>query len=309
MGRPQALINPLIERSDVFVGLLWSRFGTATGSADSEGRSYGSGTEEEFHRALERWRRDGGSPTSLPRIIVYFSDQPVPPQSVSTEQLARVQAFRAQFAADGPHPGLTARYGTIEEFSTLLHTHLIQVAFDLSDRNARADALTDFVRVPTEEWSALMRECRSASLLFMYSRTWRNTFLNDLRAIVVRGGDIRVLLPAPNPRSACLQVMCSRIQSTPETLANTVWEAVRDFRALAEGQSGSVEVRFAPMDFTHALYLFDTGGFLAVYSYRRDRAPSPVIRLRPGPLLDQCLDDFNNVFAAAEAVPPEEQHI
>lgn len=47
LGRAQAAINPLVDECHVFVGVLWRRFGTPTGD-------YGSGFEEEFHRALAR---------------------------------------------------------------------------------------------------------------------------------------------------------------------------------------------------------------------------------------------------------------
>ncbi|MDM8239337.1 DUF4062 domain-containing protein [Pseudoflavonifractor phocaeensis] len=43
-GRPQALINSEIEKCDLFIMLLWERWGTPTGE-------YSSGTEEEFYVA------------------------------------------------------------------------------------------------------------------------------------------------------------------------------------------------------------------------------------------------------------------
>ena len=48
MGRPQGVVNDQVGEFDVFVGVMWKRFGTRTGEADS-------GTEEEFNRAFERW--------------------------------------------------------------------------------------------------------------------------------------------------------------------------------------------------------------------------------------------------------------
>ena len=43
-GRPQELINKDLQRTDLFVMLLWKRWGTPTGK-------FSSGTEEEFHVA------------------------------------------------------------------------------------------------------------------------------------------------------------------------------------------------------------------------------------------------------------------
>src|SRR5690625_4722369 len=43
-NNPQELINPLVDSCDIFVGILWKKFGSPTDKAES-------GTEEEFHRA------------------------------------------------------------------------------------------------------------------------------------------------------------------------------------------------------------------------------------------------------------------
>ena len=51
-GRPQDAINADVDHCDVFVGLLWRRWGQPTGS-------YSSGFDEEFRRALTRRRKSG----------------------------------------------------------------------------------------------------------------------------------------------------------------------------------------------------------------------------------------------------------
>jgi Domain of unknown function (DUF4062) len=47
-GRPQALINGDVDCCDLFIGMLWKRWGSETGE-------YSSGFEEEFHRAMARF--------------------------------------------------------------------------------------------------------------------------------------------------------------------------------------------------------------------------------------------------------------
>ena len=50
---PQAVINSQIgDEYDIFLGILWTRFGSKT-------LNYESGTEEEFYRALERSQQAG----------------------------------------------------------------------------------------------------------------------------------------------------------------------------------------------------------------------------------------------------------
>lgn len=52
-GSPQTLINPLVDKCDLFVGLLWKKWGTPT-------RDYSSGFQEEFERARARRKAHGG---------------------------------------------------------------------------------------------------------------------------------------------------------------------------------------------------------------------------------------------------------
>ena len=84
MGRPQSVINAQIGDYDVFVGILWKRFGTPTGRAES-------GTEEEFRLAFDSWKK-----TKRPHILLYFYTAPlVPPKSAEeVRQLGLVIDFR-----------------------------------------------------------------------------------------------------------------------------------------------------------------------------------------------------------------------
>ena len=108
---PQDVLNrEFTDDPDIFIGLMWGRYGTPTGRA-------GSGTEEEFTRALARYRKD---PTSV-RIMFYFKDAPLIPSDIDSEQLASVQKFRKSLGAEG---ALYWKFVTIEEFEQLLRLHL-----------------------------------------------------------------------------------------------------------------------------------------------------------------------------------------
>ena len=49
-GRPQQVIFDQLKPTswDIFIGILWHRFGTPSGGKDKTGKDYLSGTEEEF---------------------------------------------------------------------------------------------------------------------------------------------------------------------------------------------------------------------------------------------------------------------
>ncbi len=61
-GRPQGLINPMVDECDVFIGMLRRKWGTDTGEHET-------GFIEEFERAVAR-RRAGGYE---PGISLYFA--------------------------------------------------------------------------------------------------------------------------------------------------------------------------------------------------------------------------------------------
>src|SRR5580704_7895814 len=113
MGRAEQLILDQIGRYDLFVGIMWRRFGTPTGVA-------GSGTEEEFDQALRAWRQSG-----QPRLLFYFSRAPGEPPETADEatQLLKVTQFRSQVETQG----LAWRYRSDAEFKDLLREHLQQI--------------------------------------------------------------------------------------------------------------------------------------------------------------------------------------
>jgi hypothetical protein len=107
----QDVINrELGDDHDLFIGMMWGRFGSPTGRAES-------GTEEEFLRAKARFDAD---PSAL-QIMFYFKDAPLPPSKIDPEQLAKVQSFRESLGEEGL---LHWSFATPEEFDQLLRLHL-----------------------------------------------------------------------------------------------------------------------------------------------------------------------------------------
>jgi hypothetical protein len=106
----QDVINRQIgDDYDIFIGVMWTRFGTPT-------RSAGSGTEEEFNRAWQR--HSEGSPVA---IMFYFKDAEVPPSEINLEQLTRIRNFQAKLGKEGVYYW---RFRTTDDFVNLARTHL-----------------------------------------------------------------------------------------------------------------------------------------------------------------------------------------
>jgi len=112
MGRPQEVINRQIGDYDIFVGIMWKRFGTPTGLAES-------GTEEEFNIAYANWEQ-----FQRPRIMFYFNQTPCTLKTSSEiAQFGKVIAFKEKIQ----QRGLCFEYQTGEEFADLLREHLIML--------------------------------------------------------------------------------------------------------------------------------------------------------------------------------------
>ncbi len=83
--RTQDLINPYVDRADIFVGILNKRFGQLTGRAES-------GTEEEYNRIEERWQ----VARPRPAIMLYFKRLPPEDLNDPGQHLQRVIAFKTR---------------------------------------------------------------------------------------------------------------------------------------------------------------------------------------------------------------------
>jgi Domain of unknown function (DUF4062) len=122
----QATINAQIgEAYDIYLGIMWGRFGTPT--AD-----YDSGTEEEARRALHRYR---SNPDTV-KIMFYFKDAPLPPSRVDTVQLARLQEFKRELGTEGV---LYWTFTDLDQFGEFVRLHLSRVTQSYGTENATRD--------------------------------------------------------------------------------------------------------------------------------------------------------------------------
>ena len=108
-GRPQQVINEQIGEYDVFIGVMWRRFGTSTGLA-------GSGTEEEFRIAYKRWEK-----SHQLALMFYFCQAPFYPNTLDElDQMKRVLVFRQELEGKA----LTWSYEDHGSFEAIIRKHL-----------------------------------------------------------------------------------------------------------------------------------------------------------------------------------------
>jgi hypothetical protein len=119
----QDVINREIDPYDIFIGIMWSRFGTPTKRADS-------GTSEEFTRAYEYHNAYG-----RPYIMFYFRKTAFYPESQrELRQFGKVLAFRQKLQKSGV---FVWEYDNPLTFERNLREHLIRQILEISTKSKK----------------------------------------------------------------------------------------------------------------------------------------------------------------------------
>jgi tetratricopeptide (TPR) repeat protein len=146
MGRPQQVIFDQLKPTswDVFIGILWHRFGTPPAARDPQTQEdYRAGTEEEFKTAYRLWQQ-----YQKPRIMIYRCTRNVPLDALDPDQYKRVKEFFAQFdAVKGEHPGLYQSFDTTDSFEKLLLDNLQKLLLEYDEHLSGKPAAPEVVQV------------------------------------------------------------------------------------------------------------------------------------------------------------------
>lgn len=122
VGDPQNIIFDQLkpESWDIFIGILWTRFGTGCGIRDPKTNREFTGTEVEILRAIEINRAHG-----RPRVLIYRSTRaPKSLKDLQGAQLEAIDDFLKDCEANGKHPALVRLYEQPDDFERLVNEHL-----------------------------------------------------------------------------------------------------------------------------------------------------------------------------------------
>ena len=147
MGEPEKTILRQMWPEDIFVGILFGRFGTPTAHADS-------GTEEEFQLAYRLWAASGGELGGRPRILMYFRQAS---QHIRTPDEAAQKAKVLQFRERIKSLGLLWDYRHPAEFERFLREHLTRILREWPD-----EGTTSIEETSIDQLSKRLRRGRSA---------------------------------------------------------------------------------------------------------------------------------------------------
>jgi hypothetical protein len=140
-ARPQSIINKqIVNDCDILVAAFWTRLGTPTGRAKS-------GTLEEI-KEFESANKP---------ILLYFSSQPVSPESIDSEQYKLVVALKDEMKKKG----LFDTYDNLYEFREKLLNHLTRIVRTYKksdDKNEIKRSKNDITKSVALEQIRLLKE-------------------------------------------------------------------------------------------------------------------------------------------------------
>ena len=127
-GRPQHLINQSVDQYDLFIGLIWKRWGTPPAN---DGR-FSSGFHEEFEQAIAR-REDSGSP----EIALFFKKIPDESMKDPGDDLKRVLEFRETIIAEKKI--LFQEFSTVQEIEMLVRRNVTEYVIRVKKEDAASE--------------------------------------------------------------------------------------------------------------------------------------------------------------------------
>ncbi|MGB0888412.1 MAG: hypothetical protein ACPGSL_09835, partial [Vicingaceae bacterium] len=119
---------------DIFIGIMYKKFGTKTKSANS-------GTEEEFNNAYNKYIKSEDV-----EIMFYFNDEPTKLSQVDTDQYEKVKLFKRKIADLGVYYW---NYDGIENFEENLRNHLYDYflnKYNKTSNSSHTESLKDSIR-------------------------------------------------------------------------------------------------------------------------------------------------------------------
>lgn len=137
-GRPQAVINRELESCELFVGMMWRRWGTPPDIAGG----YTSGFEEEFSISVDRRSREG-----VPEISLFFKDIPAEFLRDPGDDLKKVLAFKKKLIEEKTL--LFDTFTDTRHFEKKLHRCIARYIKNLRARER--SAVSDQAQAPTKD--------------------------------------------------------------------------------------------------------------------------------------------------------------
>lgn len=291
MGRPQNTVNTWaqIENCDVFIGILWKKFGTPTGAKDINNDDFESGTQEEFDIAYKAWKTN-----QKPKIFFFKSTKAASPQSIDANQLKKVTDFFNEFKYDKKHPGIYNEYKTNMDFEKKIRNSLITYALDfiLNENNSLEDFQSSlskygFENIFVPELNDERNVAKSKSLGqtniiyliahsgFSFIAQFGHRFRNIVEEKLKEGHEFKAILTNPWSESGFFISMSEtpdkKVKNVLDVIENANWykvkfqDSINGYIKLRKKYGDNIQIRFTRFEIPSSILLTDDNCFIEPY--------------------------------------------
>lgn len=180
-GRPQAIINNELDQCELFIGMIWKRWGTPPDS----GSKYSSGFEEEYARSVER-----NVQTGQPEIALYFKKIEQAFLEDPGLGLQRVLSFRNQIISR--REVYFKEFEEDQDLQRNVRDKLTSYLFALCQRDAKVSLDSEMKQESRYSYDAV--DQRSAAKTGLVSK-FGFDFITELVSKVESTGSVKYLTP------------------------------------------------------------------------------------------------------------------
>lgn len=241
--RPQSVINKDIDRCDVFILALHRWWGQEAPDA----KPYTSYTEEEFHRALDRWRKTG-----TPEVFIFFKHVDAASMADPGPQLKKILAFRKSL--EESREVLYHFFADEKEFRRAVDKHLRAYA---KGEIPEPDGTRDLVLLPLEYIQAVTDSKKEAE---------RQTKIADAALKELKNREKKDVSQQKDKGEAEAKLALARAEELALLLAEEAAKAARDGRVeearqlFAKAHIGTTQVRVLHLAYD---FYYRTGDLVA----------------------------------------------
>lgn len=218
-GSPQNLISQDIgSEYDLFIGLLWKKFGTPTDNA-------GSGTEEEFDKAYEKFQSDNDSL----QVLFYFkTSTPKSLSDINGNELAKIAKFKQSIGEKGVYYW---EFDTIENLKGFLRLHIPRRIQGLI-QSKKSNETTVLVSIEKEKESE-----DDDYGIFDYSDQFENLIAESTNSLLKIGESTHWIADELNQKAAQIE----RISKMPNVNNNSVRDLIRRTAKLIDNYTNRIK--------------------------------------------------------------------
>lgn len=164
------------------------------------------------------------------------------------------------------------------------------------------------------DWPSLFNASSTFACFFMYARTWRNSYRDNLLRFARRpGASACIVLPDPDIPSLVTH-LATRIGVEPADMEARIRETTReiqDFFSARQGMKASLAIWYAPIAPVFSYYKFDNTAVFTLYKHSIEKIEVPTFVVRKGgTLYDFLSKDFESLVGvttplARRVFPPQ----